>query len=747
MSHNGSLNKEQLGELEQIFRVESLEHVKQLAGLLFRMEEEGVQEQWLADAFRQAHNLKGSAGLLGFERVARITHRLEDVIGVIKRGEQILTAPTMDLLLGALDVVREAVDSSKPGDDVLTPDENATLTSLQSWLESVSPAAVDKSAAQPPPEPDAHEPAAGAQEAPEAAQEPGSSRTSATEQDSFIRVTAQSLNSLIAQVDDLFEAQVQVEGFGRELDQIRRGVEQLTRAVRKLRTEAPSSEAEEAEDLADLLHVRLDAAAGSFDRNMQGLSRRIGKAQQEVGRMGLATLDTLHVKLRQQVREVSRFTGKDVELHFEGGEYAVDRRVLEALSEPLVHLVRNAVDHGIEPAEQRQAAGKPQAGQLAVRARHLGDAVELSLTDDGRGIDLDAVRRSLVAHGLTTEEVDELADEQLLDRLFDSGFSTRGQVSEVSGRGVGLDVVKHTMDRVGGEVRLESHAGQFTTIALRLPLSMSTVRSLLVSVGGRTLAIPAANADKVLILRPTDLTDLGKGEVVELGDAHVPTTSLHVLLGLPSPQWADDASRKAVVLRFGDRRWALYVDDVLEYTEVIVKPLGDLLERVDTVSGIALLADAELALMLNPGDLVRAAGRRTRSQGSSATTDSTPSQTQQVVLVVDDSIATRALERSLLESAGYRVLTATDGYNALEVLASRHCDLVITDAQMPHMNGFELTRTLKSRAPLAHLPVIMITSLGSPEDIELGMASGADAYVVKKNLTQHELVTTINQLL
>jgi len=746
VSFNDDLDPDQLVELEQIFRAEGLEHVKRLAEILFEIEEKGAEEELLIEAFRQAHNLKGSAALLGFERVARLTHRIEDVIGMIKRGDQTLTPATMDLLLGGLDVIREGVNLSKPGDDTLTIEEQATLTTLEQWL-----AACDTSPTPSPPTETRSEVDKVVVQAPETSPPrtmPEPTRSAPEGQDAFIRVAIDALNSLTAQVDDLFEAQVQAETMGQELSRLRHGLDQLLTGVQTLRSESTSSVADDTEDLANLMSVRLEAATEHFHRDMQGLSRRIRKAQEEVGRMGLATLDSLHVKLRRQVREVSRTTNKPVELRFQGGEYAVDRRVLDALTEPLVHLIRNAVDHGIESEDQRQAAGKPPTGLVEVRARHLGDSVELSIRDDGRGIDLVAVRHTLVEAGRPPEEVDELTDDQLTDRLFDSGFSTQRQVSEVSGRGVGLDVVKHTMDRVGGEVRLETSAGQGTTISLRLPLSMSTVRCLLVSLGNRPLAIPAANVQKVLILRPADLLDLGHGEVVEFGGGHVPVTPLQDLIGMASPTWAPQSTRTAVVLQFGDRRWALTVDDVLEYTQIIVKPLGDLLERVPAVSGIALLGDGDLALVLNPGDLVRAAGSRAQAlSAGSATPDTSSEMAERVILVVDDSIATRSLERSLLESAGYKVLTATDGFDALDVLGRSRCDLVITDAQMPHMDGFELTRALKSHATLAHLPVIMITSLGSQEDIAQGMASGADAYVVKKNLTQHELVSTINQLL
>jgi two-component system chemotaxis sensor kinase CheA len=386
-------------------------------------------------------------------------------------------------------------------------------------------------------------------------------------------------------------------------------------------------------------------------------------------------------------------------------------------------------------------------GTLSVIARHTGDAVELSITDDGRGIDMSTIRETLVRKKLVSpEEIDNLSRDQLLDYLFEPGFSTRSGVTNMSGRGVGLDVVKFTVERLGGEVRLESEPGKGSSISMRLPLAMSTLRCLLILVSGRLAAIPSSNVEKVILLKTDDTKIIGDTQVIEYRGQNIHISSLADALGIVSQGSSDSSNTKIVlIISFGERRLAFQVDDVIEYTQVILRPLGDLLERVPNISGISLLGSGEMALVLNPADLVRVAGSR-RSKGilqKQVTEESKPKTLH--ILVVDDSIATRTLEKNLLESAGFIVTTATDGYNALQVLETESCDIVISDVQMPNMDGFELARAIKNRYG-DQIPVVIISALGSDEDKAKGLEAGADAYIVKKDLTQRELVSTIEQL-
>jgi two-component system chemotaxis sensor kinase CheA len=301
------------------------------------------------------------------------------------------------------------------------------------------------------------------------------------------------------------------------------------------------------------------------------------------------------------------------------------------------------------------------------------------------------------------------------------------------------------MERLGGEVRLNAKPGEGTVFTLRLPLSMSTLRCLLVRVSGRVMAIPASNVNKVILCSPNDLKRVGGGDVIVYRDQNVAHVSLADLLQLSSSPLPKGNTSVIVIISFGERRVAFQVDDIIEYAQLILRPLGDLLERVSYISGVSLLGTGEIALVLNPADMVRASGGKNIRRAVHRSANEAKAATR--ILVVDDSMATRTLEKTLLEAAGYSVMTASDGFKALDVINSKKCDIVITDIQMPNMDGLSLTRTIKTQYRFLQLPVILVSSLGSDDDKARGLESGADAYIVKKDLSQKELVATIEQLL
>jgi len=500
---------------------------------------------------------------------------------------------------------------------------------------------------------------------------------------------------------------------------------------------------------AQRLAARFKGMSRDFEKSERQLSKLLRGAQQELREIRLAPISTLFVVIRQQVREVCRSISKQVDLSLEGGEHAVDRRILEKIESPIVHLLRNAIDHGIEKAEERARAGKPAHGKLDVTTRHTGDAVEIVIADDGRGIDTASIRAALIRKkSMSEEQVAELSTEQLLDFLFESGFSTREEVSQISGRGVGLDSVKYAVERLGGEVRLESRPGEGSRVILRLPLAMSMIRCLLVKIAGRMVAIPAFSVEKVVVLREQLINRIGGAEVIEHNGRNLPVSSIADVLGLSWERRSPVEDRSmGVIIAFGERSVAFRIDELVEYTHLILKPLGDLLESVPNISGIAVIGTGELALVINAGDLVRSAGGIRPEAIHRPTALPTVPDRRATVLIADDSITTRSMEKTLLESAGFEVVAVSNGRNALETLRSLRCDLVISDVQMPEMDGIELTRAIKSTAELEHLPVVLVTALGTDEDKARGLAAGADAYIVKRELTQGSLIETVNQLL
>ncbi len=750
------LPSDQMSYLMSVFRTEAGEHIKSLAELLFNLEEgSGDASETLVKAFREAHSLKGSSGTIGFERVATVTHALEDVFGALQKSPESTTPKVIDVLLDTIDVIRRSIKEASIGDASLSTKEAATVEVLKDLVASLrakeSQAPVVSSIA-PPIAP----PISRADDI-KVSESPPKDRPSIKEvqpRDNFIRVSEESIANLIAQVGELFEAHLYLTSTTSDLKQLDNAVGDLLKGVSQWRQRLDTdtkkdTEAEAIHDRIRGLRIQLAQITKTFSRDERQFSKLIQNSQEALRKIRLAPVSTIFVMIRRQVREICRLTNKRVELFLDGGEYAVDRTVLEAIEDPLIHLLRNAVDHGIEHPEQRIKAGKSEKGRISVVARHIGDAVELSISDDGQGIDPEKVRAALKKKKRMKEhEVESMSKDELFDYLFESGVSTQSDVSKISGRGVGLDVVKYTMERLGGEVRLNSQMGRGTEFNLRLPLSMSTLRCLLFKVSGRIMAIPASNIEKVILGTDSETKQIGGGDVITFKGVNIPMGSLSDLLHLSATDMSQKTeNRIIVIISFGERRFSFQVDDIIEYAQIILRPLGDLLERVSYISGITLLGTGELALVLNPSDLVRAAGSTYSKRTMSLSDNLDETSTSARILVVDDSMATRTLEKTLLESAGYTVLTASDGYKALDVINTDKIDIVITDIQMPNMNGLELTRTLKTQYRFLQLPVVLVSSLGSDEDKARGLDIGADAYIVKRELSQKELVDTIEQLL
>lgn len=439
--------------------------------------------------------------------------------------------------------------------------------------------------------------------------------------------------------------------------------------------------------------------------------------------------------LRVAVRELSGRLGRPVELTLDGAEVRIDRRLADELRDPLLHLVRNAVGHGIERAEVRAAAGKPPAGRLTVRVVPRGGRVGLVVEDDGGGLDLAAIRSRAAERGLVGDEPESLSDAALARLIFTPGFSTASQVTAVSGRGVGLDVVLEAVTRLGGAVDVRSEPGRSTCFDLDLPLTLSASAAILVRVAGDLAALPADAVERVVLLGPRDLAVAPDGATARVGDAVLPLVSLAALLGL-SASPPHDALQPALLLAVGPRRALVTPDEVLGQQELVVGSLGAVTAGLPHLIGAAVLDDGRMVGLLNPAELLRrvpAAGRVPRPRGPR-------------VLVADDAQTTRSAMKGLLEEAGFEVVVAEDGAQALRLAAELVPAVVVTDVEMVRVGGLELARRLKADPRLRSVPVVMVTSLESPEARAAGLAAGADAYLVKREVARDELVALLRRL-
>jgi two-component system chemotaxis sensor kinase CheA len=452
--------------------------------------------------------------------------------------------------------------------------------------------------------------------------------------------------------------------------------------------------------------------------------------------IGMRTLPLSSIvgSLPRAVRDLGVETGKEVSLAIEGAETELDRTILESLSDLLVHLIRNAVAHGIEPADERERRGKPACGQLKLSAEQRGGIVEVVLSDDGRGVSPAALEEARHTGSLAAV-------------LARPGYSTAGGVSDIAGRGVGLDAVKSQVEAFGGTLELQSEPGVGTDVILRLPLALALLEVLLVERAGNVYGLPLASVEEAISLER--ILSLGGRPSVELRGDPVAVADLAELVGgMPAPA---SAHPPAIVVRASGRRVAAICDSLLGNDEVVVKALGPLLDSLSMYLGAAILGDGRIALLVDPAKLVQSAARR---GGAVAQTgkpaEAAPEASKEVtsVLVVEDSLAVRELQRSILEAAGYRVETAHDGQEALDRLErDETIDLVLTDVDMPNLDGIALTKAIRAHPIHSALPVVVVTSRGEEDDRRRGMDAGADAYMVKRGFDQHLLLETVERLI
>ena len=447
--------------------------------------------------------------------------------------------------------------------------------------------------------------------------------------------------------------------------------------------------------------------------------------------------------LERAVRDLAVASNKEARVVIEGGEVELDRALIENLRDPLLHLVRNAVDHGIEPPAARRDAGKPPAGTVTVRAEVAGPSVRVTVSDDGRGLDRETIAAQARRKGLPAPA----SDRDLQRLVFAPGFSTARIITDISGRGVGLDVVRTQVEALHGSIELGNDAGRGAAFTLLLPLTLTTLRALLVVAGGQTFAVALSAVERIVRFSADEVRSIETREVLELDGWPVPVVPMAAALGLPAPEARPGARASAVVLTAERERVAFVVDELVSEQEVVLKRLGGRLKRVRYISGATLLASGDVALILNAAELVGESVQRPVKASLEAQLRAAPVEHRRRIVLADDSVTTRALEKSILEGAGYEVLAAIDGSEAWRLLQDHGADLVVTDVEMPRMDGFALTEAIRRSPRFRELPVVLVTALDREGDRARGLDAGANAYLVKSGFDQRNLLATIAQLI
>jgi two-component system, chemotaxis family, sensor kinase CheA len=480
----------------------------------------------------------------------------------------------------------------------------------------------------------------------------------------------------------------------------------------------------------------------------------VATLEEGIRNIRLLPLATIFQLFPRMVRDLARDQGKEVQLIIEGGDTTADKRILEEMKDPLMHMIRNAIDHGLEAPDDRQRCGKPRLGTISLRARLTPSNLVIEVADNGRGLDLERIKATaLMRHLRREEELAGMTAAQIQALIFTPGFSTSPLVTDVSGRGVGLDVVWANVERLKGNIQVESSFGQGCLLRICLPRALAATRVLIVLADRRPYAIPIEYVYTTRQISPHEIFPIEGKDTIVVDGQPVSLAHLSTLLDLPSHGAAvkesnpadPDTPRSCIILTIGDDQIGLFVDMLLDEQEVVVKPHSGILKRVRNVSGATILGTGEVCMVLNPLDLLQSVRQRPARMLQELSRPKP--QEKYAILLVEDSITTRTQEKRILESAGYEVVAAVNGIDALQKLSSRTFDAVVSDVEMPHMDGLTLTERVRREPKYNELPIILVTSLATEEDKRRGVEVGANAYIAKPAFDQGLLLDTLRRLI
>ena len=666
-------------QMRQLFAQEADVRLAELGRLLLRLETDADDETLVRSVYRELHTLKGSAAVAGLDDVSQVAHQLEELVEDVRAGRQPITADVIDILLRGADQLSDAISGAYA--------DNAA--------DGPNAANGNGSGARPPAEHnEAIEYAAPAAPAPA-----GRATATVDSRSGVIMVPVERLEELTRLVGETASAHLRI---GRMLND----------------------------------RFKVDpATCPEFNE----LSRTLNDLHDRTMRTQMVPVSTITDQLHRAVRDLSHSQSKEIRWETVGADTELDRGVLHRLSGSLTHLVRNAVAHGIESPAERRAAGKPEQATLRLHAMQLGSDVIITVSDDGRGIDTAGVNRAATGLGIDTGG---LTDEDLLDLTFQPGLSTAHFVSDLAGRGVGLDEVRSSVEAAHGRVEVRSEPGVGTEFRIIVPITVAVLRCLIVETSGQSYALPF---HRVLLTQAHDAAGVvhAEGRPVVLVDGHpVPLSRLDDALGVTR---TEPPTGPVVVLADAARRHAFTTDRLVGQRDVVIKALSPLVPHLPVVAGASVEADGSILVVLDPPGLIQRARRSTRTVEPGAATHG--ADRRRSILVVDDALIIRELQRGILERSGFEVRVATDGQHALAMLAEARSDLVVTDIEMPRMDGFELTEAIRAHPTLANIPVLIVSSRSSDADRQRGLDAGADGYIIKSAFDESSLLNAVNRLL
>jgi two-component system chemotaxis sensor kinase CheA len=771
----GQKDQEFLKRLLATFRVEAEEHVGAISSGLIQLEKVSSSErrmEIIESVFREAHSLKGAARSVNLVGIESACQSLEGLFARLKSHEVSLSPELFDQLHHMADTLGALLSDSgtevargAPPQNPDTPVAKMPLSqSAAQGSQLMERNRLPTSGADPRlPSEDAVDP----RHLPDAKELSQTLRVRMSKVDSLLRQAEEfiPIKATAAQrIMELREIGAFLVSWEKEWRRVRPQARAIPKSLdggNRSNKESHSSNGQAAtpsqiakvlafldqnESSLHSVETKLKVLAGHLENDRRVLARRVDDFVEDMTHVATVPFSTLLESFPKLVRDLCRDCGKDADLTIVGSEIEVDRRILEEMKDPLVHLVRNCIDHGIETSKQRKAGGKPLRATISITiSPKSGDMVEIMVADDGAGVDVQKVRTVAVKLGVVSpEDVQQMDERQATPLIFKSGISTSPIITEVSGRGLGLAIVCEKAEKVGGSVSVETQLGIGTTFRLVLPLTLARFRGVLVCVGENIFVLPTMHVQRVFRVGMDEIGSAENRETIQVDGRVVSAVWLSDVLKIVPGNTALGPKPKvsALVLAWAGEQIAFLVDEILDEREVLVKSLGRQLPRVRNIAGATLLGNGKVLPVLDVADLMRSAIDMTP-----VTAIREPEEVPKSILVAEDSITARTLLKSILESAGYRVKAAVDGAEALRVLASESFDLVVSDVEMPRMSGFDLTARIRADKRLNSLPVVLVTALDSRQDRERGADVGANAYIVKSSFDQGNLLEVVRRLI
>jgi len=802
-------------EILEFFQPEAEEHLQVVSDCLLSLEGNNNPEE-INRLFRAIHTVKGSAAQVGLRRLGAIAHRVEDLIGRLRDGEIQPSPAVVDICLESVDILRKTLRREWPDE----ADMRAGVDSLLGRIAEFAPLEPEEPEAESQAEEAAvadvsdvpGAPAEKAQAKPASAH--AQKQSAATKS---VRIALARLDRMMNTVGELVINRTKMVGRVAELnkliDTLSFSKERLHGKVNEFQekyeynrlraqvgmpwannqrqklTSAAAGETGFLDEFSELemdryddfnilsrsmteisadvneVLTQLESYTGRVESDIDEFTKLAHHLQDEITAARMVPIGTLYSLLSRAVRDAAKSAKKKVELDFSGSETELDNNIIQQISDPLVHLVRNSVAHGIELPQDRTAVGKPDQGTVMLRAYHRGNHIYIEVEDDGRGIDYQRVRQSAIECGLvSTETADRLTERDLREMLFHPGFSTASVKTELAGRGVGLDVVRSNLNALNGEIEVQSEAGRGTKFVLKVPLTLIISPALFVRCGATNFALPLAVVEEIRRLRADEIDDVGGKLLTKVRDVVTEVVRLDSYLGLP-PLEPVNGYFRMVVANAGTRQVGLIVEEVLGKDEIVIKNLGEYLRRVKLFPGTTIASDGSLILLIDLNRMVAAepnerraiqasaSASRVFAPGSAAVARGTiPTdaidrvEQERVIVVADDSISVRKFVGRMLEKNGYRIKLAADGLEAAELITQHGCHLVITDLEMPRMTGYELMAQLRQSPTTKRIPVMVVTSRAGAKHRDRALKEGASAFLTKP-VQEDQLLAAVEQLL